>query len=90
LVDQRERCTAILIVSEDLDEIGAHCDRILVMHKGSIVGEADAKTTSRETLGLMMAGLRQDDRQVVSSAAIETTGGTSAVPEITEGPSAAG
>jgi ABC-type uncharacterized transport system ATPase subunit len=90
LIEQRERGTAILIVSEDLDEIGSLCDRILVMYEGSIVGEVDAKTTSRETLGLMMAGLRPDDRQVVSAAAMETSGGTSAVSEITGGPSAAG
>ncbi len=77
-------------MSEDLDEIGSLCDRILVMYEGSIVGEVDAKTTSRETLGLMMAGLRPDDRQVVSAAAMETRGGTSPVPEITGGPSAAG
>jgi simple sugar transport system ATP-binding protein len=45
LIEQRERGTAILIVSEDLDEIGSLCDRILVMYEGSIVGEVDAKTT---------------------------------------------
>jgi len=55
LLEQRAGGTAILIISEDLDEILALSDRIVVMYEGAIVGEADART-SRETLGLMMAG----------------------------------
>jgi simple sugar transport system ATP-binding protein len=55
LLEQRAGGTAILMISEDLDEIVSLSDRILVMYEGAIVGEADA-STSRETLGLMMAG----------------------------------
>jgi simple sugar transport system ATP-binding protein len=60
LMDQRTSGTAILIVSEDLDEVLALSDRILVMYEGEIVGEVDPSTTSRETIGLMMAGARND------------------------------
>jgi simple sugar transport system ATP-binding protein len=60
LMDQRTSGTAILIVSEDLDEVLGLSDRILVMYEGEIVGEVDPSTTSRETIGLMMAGARND------------------------------
>jgi simple sugar transport system ATP-binding protein len=56
LLDQRAQGTAILLVSEDLDELEALCDRILVMYEGSIVGEVDAGGFDAERIGLMMAG----------------------------------
>ncbi|HEX9377531.1 MAG TPA: ABC transporter ATP-binding protein [Actinomycetota bacterium] len=60
LLEQRESGTAILIVSEDLDEVMSLSDRILVMYEGQVVGQVDPRTTTRETLGLMMAGVRAD------------------------------
>jgi simple sugar transport system ATP-binding protein len=57
LLEQRSRGTAILIISEDLDEVVGLSDRILVMYEGTIIGEADPNTVSREQLGLMMAGV---------------------------------
>jgi simple sugar transport system ATP-binding protein len=45
----------VLIVSSELDEVFALGDRIAVMHEGRITGVVDA-TTSRETIGLLMAG----------------------------------
>jgi general nucleoside transport system ATP-binding protein len=60
LMDQREAGTAILIVSEDLDEAMSLSDRILVMYEGEIIGEVDPHATSRETVGLMMAGIRAE------------------------------
>lgn len=62
LVEQRDRGTAILIISEDLDEVTALSDRILVMYEGEIIGEADPRAVPRETLGLMMAGVRPEGR----------------------------
>ena len=56
LLQQREGGTGILIFSEDLDEIMTLADRILVIFKGSIVGELDPGTASREDIGLLMAG----------------------------------
>jgi ABC-type uncharacterized transport system ATPase subunit len=56
LLDQRAEGTAILLVSEDLDELEALCDRILVMYEGSIVGEVDVGGFDAERIGLMMAG----------------------------------
>lgn len=60
LMEQRRRGTAILIISEDLDEVFALSDRIVVMYEGAIIGEIDPGKASRETLGLMMAGVRAD------------------------------
>src|SRR5439155_2825818 len=47
---------ALLLISEDLDEILALADRIVVMYEGSIVGERDASAATVEELGLLMAG----------------------------------
>jgi len=60
IIEQRDGGTAILIISEDLDEILALSDRILVLYEGTIAGLADPQTTTREELGLMMAGVRPE------------------------------
>ena len=55
LMRLREAGTAILLVSEDLDELMALSDRIAVMSKGKIVGLFEAGEATREALGLMIA-----------------------------------
>jgi general nucleoside transport system ATP-binding protein len=60
LMEQRRRGTAILIISGDLDEVLSLSDRIVVMYEGKIIGEVDPAEATRETLGLMMAGIRPD------------------------------
>ena len=50
------RGVAILLMSEDLDEIRALADRILVVYEGEIVGELRAGAASIEELGYLMAG----------------------------------
>jgi simple sugar transport system ATP-binding protein len=50
------RGVAILLMSEDLDEIRALADRILVVYEGEIVGELQAGAASIEELGYLMAG----------------------------------
>ena len=49
---------AVLLFSEDLDEIRALADRIVVMYEGALVGELDASSASVEEIGLLMAGGR--------------------------------
>jgi general nucleoside transport system ATP-binding protein len=56
LFRQRAAGTAVVVVSEDLDEVMTICDRVLVMYEGKIVGAVDPRVTSRETVGLLMAG----------------------------------
>jgi general nucleoside transport system ATP-binding protein len=60
LLEQRAQGTAILLISEDLEELQALSDRILVLYEGSIVGEVSPGGLDDEQVGLMMAGhLRQ-------------------------------
>jgi len=57
LREHSRRGIAILVISEDLDEVITLCDRILVMYEGSIIGTAGPETATREAIGLMMAGV---------------------------------
>jgi simple sugar transport system ATP-binding protein len=47
---------AVLLISEDLDEVLALADRIAVLYEGRIVGEVDAGVATVEEVGLLMAG----------------------------------
>jgi general nucleoside transport system ATP-binding protein len=49
---------AVLLISEDLDEIRALADRVVVMYEGAIVGEVDPESDV-EDIGLLMAGGRE-------------------------------
>ena len=53
LLEARKRGAAVVLISEDLDEVLALSDRILVMHDGQLT---QAKTRDRATIGLLMAG----------------------------------
>ena len=57
LIEHRTGCTAILMISEDLDEVFGLSDRIAVLYEGKIMGIVDPATTTREEVGLMMAGV---------------------------------
>jgi simple sugar transport system ATP-binding protein len=46
----------VLLISEDLDELLALSDRIVVMYGGRLVGEVPASGADPSTVGLMMAG----------------------------------
>ena len=58
LREQRDRGAAVLLVSEDLDELMDLADRILVLFRGTVTGIVDAVGAQREALGLLMAGDR--------------------------------
>jgi len=57
LIEQRQQGRAILLISEDLDEIMALSDRIAVIYEGRLMGILPANEARREQIGLMMAGL---------------------------------
>ena len=57
LLQQREEGTAILLISEDLDEIRVLSDRIAVLYEGRIMGIVERDQASVEQIGLMMAGI---------------------------------
>ncbi|HUX41475.1 MAG TPA: ABC transporter ATP-binding protein [Rectinemataceae bacterium] len=61
LLEQREKGMAILLVSEDLDELRSLSDRIAVMYEGGIMGIVDRGTASVEELGFMMAGVSLEE-----------------------------
>jgi simple sugar transport system ATP-binding protein len=60
IIALRDQGKAILLVSVELDEIIGLSDRIAVMFDGKIMGECLPDETNEQTLGLMMAGMRQE------------------------------
>ena len=57
LLAQREKETALLLISEDLDEILQLSDRIAVMFEGEIRGIISAEQVDIPQIGMMMAGV---------------------------------
>jgi simple sugar transport system ATP-binding protein len=56
LVDTAKDGVAVVMVSEDLDEIFELSNRIAVLYNGRVVGVVDAAQATRQQIGLMMAG----------------------------------
>ena len=61
LLVQRQNGTAILLISEDLDEIRTLSDRIAVIYEGRIIGIVARNQASVEQIGLMMAGISPEE-----------------------------
>ena len=61
LLEQRAAGTAILLISEDLDETRTLSDRIAVMYEGQIVGIVKRDQATVEQIGLMMAGISMQE-----------------------------
>ena len=57
LINQRDAGKAVMLVSFELDEILNIADRIAVISHGEITGVVDANETSKNELGLLMAGM---------------------------------
>ena len=60
LLAQRKQGIAILLISEDLDEIMALSDRIAVIYEGQIMGVVGGEEATAEQLGLLMAGVKEE------------------------------
>ena len=56
LLDQRKAGSAVMLISEDLDEVIALSDRTAVIYGGRIMGIVPTKDVTVEQLGLMMSG----------------------------------
>ena len=54
LNQQKEKGVAVIFVGEDLDVLLELCDRILVIGSGRVTGIVDARTTTKEEIGLLM------------------------------------
>jgi ABC-type uncharacterized transport system ATPase subunit len=59
LLAARDEGAAILLISEDLDELVAISDRIAVMYHGRIVGEFDPAEADIHEIGYLMTGSRR-------------------------------
>jgi general nucleoside transport system ATP-binding protein len=69
IVAERDKGRAVLLVSFELDEIMALCDRIAAISKGKIVGVVDAKGADEREIGAMMAGASRDPARIAEGAA---------------------
>ena len=58
LNEQKEKGVSIIFVGEDLDVLVELCDRILVLSSGRVTGIVDARSTTKEELGLLMTGMK--------------------------------
>ncbi len=59
LLEQRDAGTAVLLISEDLEELLSVADRIAVLFEGQVMGILKSDEADIETLGLMMAGVKK-------------------------------
>jgi len=57
ILQKRDEGVAVLLVSTELDEIMQLSDRIAVMFRGRIIATVNAKDVTKEALGLLMAGI---------------------------------
>ena len=54
MTEQKMKGVAVVFVGEDLDVLLELCDRILVLCGGQVSGIVDARTTTKEEVGLLM------------------------------------
>ncbi|WP_262103667.1 ABC transporter ATP-binding protein [Arthrobacter sp. Marseille-P9274] len=76
IVAERDGGTPVMIVSTELDEVLDLADRIAVLYRGRLMGIVPGNT-SRDTLGLMMAGMSAEDAEAAraDSAGTDSAGG---------------
>ena len=63
IIEKRDDGTAVLLVSTELEEIISLSDRIAVMFKGKILDVLPADEVTRAELGLLMAGVVEEEKQ---------------------------
>ena len=63
LNEQKEQGTAVIFVGEDLDVLIELCDRILVIGSGSVAGVVDARSTTKEEIGLLMTKSKLEEKE---------------------------
>jgi simple sugar transport system ATP-binding protein len=60
ILQKRSNGCAVLLVSPELDEVMALSDRIAVMYEAKIIAILPAKDATRERLGMLMAGVKEN------------------------------
>jgi len=64
LIDLAARGAAVLVISQDLEEIFSICDRIAVIHHGRLSREHPAAEMTPEKVGLLMGGAHPEDAEI--------------------------
>lgn len=62
LSEEKEKGVAVVYVGEDLDVLLELCDRILVLCGGKVSGIVDARTTTKEEVGLLMTKYKGEEK----------------------------
>jgi simple sugar transport system ATP-binding protein len=65
LLIERRKGTAVVLISEDLDEILALSDRIAVLYEGQIMDIVPREIATPQMLGLLMAGVHPEEAAAV-------------------------
>ena len=74
IIQKRDEGCAVLMVSPELDEIMELSDRIAVMYRGKVIAVVSAENVSKETLGLLMAGVVPEKLETTGKKnVVETT-----------------
>ena len=61
LIEQKKKGVAVLFIGEDLDILLEICDRIAVIYDGTVTGIVATDGTSKEEVGVLMAGGTMED-----------------------------
>ncbi len=73
IIQKRDEGNAVLLVSPELDEVIELSDRIAVMYRGKILAIVNADEISKETLGLLMAGVVPEKLEKETAKVVEAT-----------------
>jgi len=57
MIDLRNNGSAVLVVSEELDELFEICDRLIVIAEGCVSPSVNVHETTKEDIGIWMSGL---------------------------------
>lgn len=66
LNEQKENGVAVIFVGEDLDVLLELCDRILVIGSGRVTGIVDARSTTKEEVGLLMTKSKEEGKENIN------------------------
>ncbi len=68
LIDLASDGTAVMVISQDLDEILSLCDRFAVISEGRLSASLDPATVSVEEIGMLMGGIHGEHAQGADNA----------------------
>ena len=81
ILKRRDEGVAVLLVSTELDEILQLSDRIAVMYRGKIVTIVPAEESTKEMIGLLMAGVPPEQARQQKQTSSTGTDDAAQLPE---------